>query len=111
MLSLFECVKKNPKESLYFLVVLDRDNFITEFSSFYHFSVKGKGDYIDVKQFVEFLNDKQRDPRLNEILYPYYNEKRASEIIRNYEPIEEFKTHNRLSKDGLIRYLVSILFT
>ncbi|XP_035703869.1 1-phosphatidylinositol 4,5-bisphosphate phosphodiesterase isoform X2 [Folsomia candida] len=68
---------------------------------------KGKADYIDVNQFIYFLNEKQRDPRLNEILYPLYNEKRASEIIQTYEPNEEFKASSRLSKDGLIRYLMS----
>jgi len=38
---------------------------------------------------IEFLNDKQRDPRLNEILYPHYNEHRAKEIIAAYEPDPE----------------------
>lgn len=60
-----------------------------------------------MNQFIYFLNEKQRDPRLNEILYPLYNEKRASEIIQTYEPNEEFKASSRLSKDGLIRYLMS----
>jgi phosphatidylinositol phospholipase C beta len=71
------------------------------------FRTKGKSDCIDVHQFIYFLNEKQRDPRLNEILYPLYNEKRASEIIQTYEPNEEFKSGNRLSKDGFIRYLMS----
>ena len=35
---------------------------------------------------IEFLNDKQRDPRLNEILYPHYNKTRVREIISTYEP-------------------------
>ena len=34
---------------------------------------------------IDFLNEKQRDPRLNEILYPHYNENRVMEIIRTYE--------------------------
>ncbi len=38
-----------------------------------------------MKQFVEFLNAKQRDPRLNEILYPLYEDSRAREIINDYE--------------------------
>ena len=38
-----------------------------------------------MKGLIEFLNEKQRDPRLNEILYPHYNENRVMEIIRTYE--------------------------
>ena len=37
-------------------------------------------------QFVEFLNKTQRDPRLNEILYPYANTSRAKDLIQQYEP-------------------------
>ena len=38
-----------------------------------------------MEKLIEFLNEKQRDPRLNEILYPHYNEKRVREIISTYE--------------------------
>jgi len=46
-------------------------------------------------QFITFLNEKQRDPRLNEILYPLYDEKRAIEIINDYEPSEEVKNESK----------------
>ncbi|KAH1019172.1 hypothetical protein HUJ04_009028 [Dendroctonus ponderosae] len=68
---------------------------------------QGKGDYLSLEQMINFLNEKQRDPRLNEILYPLYDEKRAIEIIQTYETDEELQKFNRLSKDGLIRYLMS----
>lgn len=42
-------------------------------------------------QFVQFMNEKQRDPRMNEILYPLYEEKRCTEIINDYELNEELK--------------------
>ncbi len=42
-------------------------------------------DTIAVGRLVEFMNDKQRDPRLNEMLYPSYTEKRCMEIISMYE--------------------------
>ncbi|ERL88606.1 hypothetical protein D910_05991 [Dendroctonus ponderosae] len=64
---------------------------------------QGKGDYLSLEQMINFLNEKQRDPRLNEILYPLYDEKRAIEIIQTYETDEELQKFNRLSKDGLIR--------
>lgn len=50
---------------------------------------QGKADSINIDQFINFLNEKQRDPRLNEILYPLYEEKRAIEIINSYEQDEE----------------------
>uniref|UniRef100_A0A1B6DJU1 1-phosphatidylinositol 4,5-bisphosphate phosphodiesterase n=2 Tax=Clastoptera arizonana TaxID=38151 RepID=A0A1B6DJU1_9HEMI len=68
---------------------------------------QGKADSINLDQFINFLNEKQRDPRLNEILYPLYDEKRALEIIITYEQNEEAKNEKKLTKDGLIRYLMS----
>ena len=52
-------------------------------------STGGHSDEIPIPKLIEFLNEKQRDPRLNEILYPHYNEHRAREIISNYEPEPE----------------------
>ncbi|XP_047997681.1 1-phosphatidylinositol 4,5-bisphosphate phosphodiesterase isoform X2 [Leguminivora glycinivorella] len=68
---------------------------------------QGKSDKINLDQFVNFLNEKQRDPRLNEILYPLYDDKRAVEIITTYEQDEAAKNEKCLTKDGLIRYLMS----
>ncbi|XP_026498023.1 1-phosphatidylinositol 4,5-bisphosphate phosphodiesterase isoform X2 [Vanessa tameamea] len=68
---------------------------------------QGKSDRINLDQFVNFLNEKQRDPRLNEILYPLYDEKRALEIITDYEQEEDAKNAKCLTKDGLVRYLMS----
>lgn len=58
-------------------------------------STQGKAETINVDQFINFLNEKQRDPRLNEILYPLYDEKRAVEIINTYEQAEETKTESK----------------
>lgn len=68
---------------------------------------EGKADCINIDQFINFLNEKQRDPRLNEILYPLYDEKRAAEIISTYEQNEEAVKEKKMTKDGLIRYLMS----
>lgn len=62
------------------------------------FSTQGKAENIGLDQFITFLNEKQRDPRLNEILYPLYDEKRAIEIINDYEPTEEVKNESKQSK-------------
>lgn len=42
-----------------------------------------------------FLNEKQRDPTLNEILYPFYDEKRATEIINDYEQNETARSQRK----------------
>ncbi|XP_076296651.1 phospholipase C at 21C isoform X1 [Lasioglossum baleicum] len=62
---------------------------------------------MSVSQFVDFLNKTQRDPRLNEILYPYANEARAKDIISQYEPNKCNANRGQLSFDGFLRYLMS----
>lgn len=57
---------------------------------------QGKAESINVSQFITFLNEKQRDPRLNEILYPLYDEKRAVEIITTYEQDETAKNESKI---------------
>ncbi|XP_043605081.1 1-phosphatidylinositol 4,5-bisphosphate phosphodiesterase-like isoform X1 [Bombus pyrosoma] len=68
---------------------------------------KGKSDTISLGQLVQFMNEKQRDPRLNEILYPLYDEKRCTEIINDYEQDEKARNDKSLTKEGFIRYLMS----
>ncbi|XP_071037657.1 1-phosphatidylinositol 4,5-bisphosphate phosphodiesterase classes I and II isoform X2 [Parasteatoda tepidariorum] len=66
---------------------------------------KKKGMTVD--QLVEFLNKEQRDPRLNEILYPYADPARVREIIKQYEPHKSYAQKGLLSVDGFLRYLLS----
>ncbi|KAH0511246.1 1-phosphatidylinositol 4,5-bisphosphate phosphodiesterase beta-4 [Microtus ochrogaster] len=66
-----------------------------------------KTDYLTVDQLVSFLNEHQRDPRLNEILFPFYDAKRAMRIIEMYEPDEDLKRKGLISSDGFCRYLMS----
>jgi phosphatidylinositol phospholipase C beta len=56
---------------------------------------QGKADTINLEQFITFLNEKQRDPTLNEILYPLYDEKRATEIINDYEQNSVARTQSK----------------
>ncbi|KDR24186.1 hypothetical protein L798_07593, partial [Zootermopsis nevadensis] len=58
-------------------------------------------------QFVEFLNKTQRDPRLNEILYPYANTSRAKDLVQQYEPNKYNAQRGQFSFDGFLRYLMS----
>lgn len=59
-----------------------------------------------VDQLVDFLNKEQRDPRLNEILYPYANPARARDLIAQYEPNKSYVSKGLFSVDGFLRYLM-----
>ncbi|XP_014674758.1 PREDICTED: 1-phosphatidylinositol 4,5-bisphosphate phosphodiesterase classes I and II-like isoform X2 [Priapulus caudatus] len=66
-----------------------------------------KKPYLLREQLVDFLNNEQRDPRLNEILYPYFNVKTAQQIIDKFEPDATLAAEGHLSQEGLLRYLMS----
>ncbi|XP_022668892.1 1-phosphatidylinositol 4,5-bisphosphate phosphodiesterase classes I and II-like isoform X3 [Varroa destructor] len=59
------------------------------------------------EQLVDFLNKEQRDPRLNEILYPYATPSRARDLIKQYEPNKSNVQKGVLSFEGFLRYLLS----
>ena len=61
-----------------------------------------KKPYLTVDQLVEFLNNEQRDPRLNEILFPYCTSEKAQAIISKYEPNKDF------AKKGMIQFVTVI---
>ncbi|BES94527.1 phospholipase C [Nesidiocoris tenuis] len=58
-------------------------------------------------QLVEFLNQTQRDSRLNEILHPYANVAKAKDLIAQYEPNKGNVNKGHLSAEGFLRYLMS----
>jgi phosphatidylinositol phospholipase C beta len=62
---------------------------------------------IRVKEFLDFLNNEQRDPRLNEVLHPYATEEKALNIINRYEPNSHLASLGELSFDGFLWYLLS----
>uniref|UniRef100_A0A673LTR2 1-phosphatidylinositol 4,5-bisphosphate phosphodiesterase n=1 Tax=Sinocyclocheilus rhinocerous TaxID=307959 RepID=A0A673LTR2_9TELE len=66
-----------------------------------------KSDYLSEDQLVHFLNENQRDPRLNEILFPFFDSKCAFQIIQRYEPDDKLKRKGLMSCDGFCRYLMS----
>ena len=43
------------------------------------------------EQFQNFFNEKQRDPRLNELLYPYYTHDKATKMILKFETDDSFR--------------------
>lgn len=69
--------------------------------------VGGRKGHLTAEQFVDFLNDEQRDPRLNEILYPPSDVKRALALIDQFESSRDLAAKGHLSQDGFLCYLLS----
>ncbi|CDW52679.1 1 phosphatidylinositol 4,5 bisphosphate [Trichuris trichiura] len=63
--------------------------------------------YMSVDRLVHFVNEVQRDPRLNEILYPACDKPKATNLISKYEPLEENVKLGRMSYSGFLRFLIS----
>ena len=75
--------------------------------SIFVFCCRTSAKEISVKELTEFLNETQRDPRLNEILYPHYDSKRVLEIINDNEKDPDLVKREVISKEGLTNYLMS----
>ncbi|XP_078086490.1 1-phosphatidylinositol 4,5-bisphosphate phosphodiesterase beta-1 [Mustelus asterias] len=61
--------------------------------------------YLTVDQMTEFINSKQRDPRLNEILYPPVKPEQVQQLIEKYEPNITLAKRGHISVDGFKKYL------
>ena len=53
------------------------------------------------------MNEKQRDPRLNEMLFPSYGDKRCMEIINKYEMNEDNKKNSKNNLQYMPTYLIN----
>jgi phosphatidylinositol phospholipase C beta len=53
---------------------------------------------LNAEQFENFLNKEQRDPGLNELLYPFYTIDKSGEMILKYETDESFRKKSNLIK-------------
>ena len=54
--------------------------------------------------YLTFLTQRQRDPRLNEILFPFYDRKRVRQMIDSYEVLEDFKAEGQWSAAAVLRW-------
>uniref|UniRef100_A0A665V5W8 1-phosphatidylinositol 4,5-bisphosphate phosphodiesterase n=1 Tax=Echeneis naucrates TaxID=173247 RepID=A0A665V5W8_ECHNA len=61
--------------------------------------------YLTVEQMTEFINIKQRDPRLNEILYPPLKPEQVQLLVDKYEPNASLAQKGQISLEGFARYL------
>ena len=53
------------------------------------------------------MNTNQRDPRLNELLFPYWTSDKAKQLIEKFEPDENIKAKDSLSLNGFMQWLTS----
>uniref|UniRef100_A0A674A810 Phosphoinositide phospholipase C n=1 Tax=Salmo trutta TaxID=8032 RepID=A0A674A810_SALTR len=63
--------------------------------------------YLTVEQLTEFINVRQRDPRLNEILYPPLKPEQVQNLVDKYEPKELLMQKGQISVEGFAKYLSS----
>ncbi|XP_039857993.1 1-phosphatidylinositol 4,5-bisphosphate phosphodiesterase beta-1-like [Simochromis diagramma] len=61
--------------------------------------------YLTVEQMTDFINSKQRDPRLNEILYPPLKPEQVQLLVDKYEPNALLAQKGQISAEGFTRYL------
>jgi phosphatidylinositol phospholipase C beta len=69
--------------------------------------LSGQKEYLTRDRLIHFLNDEQRDPRLNEILFPIFDNERAQQIISKYETDDSYIAQGKMSGDGFLRFLMS----
>ncbi|KAL2098674.1 hypothetical protein ACEWY4_005154 [Coilia grayii] len=55
---------------------------------------------------AKFLNEKQRDSRLNEELYPPLRQDQVKALIEKYEPLSANVNRGQISPEGLLQYLI-----
>ncbi|KAI8505595.1 1-phosphatidylinositol 4,5-bisphosphate phosphodiesterase beta-4 [Branchiostoma belcheri] len=82
----------------------------TDIDDLFH-KLNGGKEYLSVDQIINFLNEdsnsrQQRDPRLNEILFPFFDRKRVVALIQKYEVDPEFTKKEWMSVEGFTRYLM-----
>uniref|UniRef100_A0A8C7SI37 1-phosphatidylinositol 4,5-bisphosphate phosphodiesterase n=1 Tax=Oncorhynchus mykiss TaxID=8022 RepID=A0A8C7SI37_ONCMY len=63
--------------------------------------------YLTVEQLTDFINVRQRDPRLNEILYPPLKPEQVQGLLDKYELNEMLAQKGQISVDGFAKYLSS----
>eukprot|EP00116_Pleurobrachia_bachei_P002361 sb/3462623/ len=68
---------------------------------------EGKRNYLTIDQMVDFLNKYQRDPRLNEILFPFHSGDGTKKLIKQHEKDKNKSKIGQLTLEGFHNYLMS----
>ncbi|XP_067310997.1 1-phosphatidylinositol 4,5-bisphosphate phosphodiesterase beta-2 [Pseudorasbora parva] len=66
---------------------------------------KGKG-FMTKEMMTKFLNEKQRDSRLNDELFPPIRVEQVKNLIEKYEPSSSNASRGQISPEGLMFYLM-----
>lgn len=80
---------------------------ILAFKVLIQFFRSGQKEYLTREKLICFLNQEQRDPRLNEILFPFFDHDRVQQLIAKYETDESYISQGKMSGDGFMRFLMS----
>ncbi|KAG7466337.1 hypothetical protein MATL_G00163620 [Megalops atlanticus] len=72
---------------------------------FTSYSAKAK-PYMTKENLAKFLNEKQRDSRLNEELFPPMRPDQVKALIEKYEPCSSNANRGQISPEGLLFYLM-----
>ncbi|XP_028677780.2 1-phosphatidylinositol 4,5-bisphosphate phosphodiesterase beta-2 [Erpetoichthys calabaricus] len=72
---------------------------------FTSYNTKAK-PYMTKENFCKFINEKQRDSRLNEILFPRLKPEQVKALIERYEPSQANVQRGQISPEGLLFYLL-----
>ncbi|KAJ8288898.1 hypothetical protein COCON_G00015570 [Conger conger] len=62
--------------------------------------------YMTKENLTKFVNEKQRDSRLNEELFPPMRPEQVKSIIEKYEPCSSTANRGQISPEGLLFYLM-----
>ncbi|CAB1335109.1 unnamed protein product, partial [Coregonus sp. 'balchen'] len=72
---------------------------------FTSYSAKAK-PYMTKESLAKFVNEKQRDSRLNEELFPRFRPDQVKALIEKYEPCSSNANRGQISPEGLLFYLL-----
>ncbi|XP_036002501.1 1-phosphatidylinositol 4,5-bisphosphate phosphodiesterase beta-3 isoform X3 [Fundulus heteroclitus] len=88
-----------------FLLFLDMMCYRPELQNIFAECGAKSKPFINLDQFMEFINEKQRDPRLNEVLYPPLKREQVRQIMEKYETNASQLERDQISLQAFGRYL------
>ncbi|XP_008434128.1 1-phosphatidylinositol 4,5-bisphosphate phosphodiesterase beta-3 isoform X2 [Poecilia reticulata] len=102
-----ESIKTDDLTWEVFLKFLDNLCIRPELQSIFEECGARRKPFISLDQFLDFLNDKQRDSRLNEVLYPPLKRDQVRQVMEKFESNLSQLERDQLSLQGFSRFLNS----